>query len=468
MKKIFPLIFILVILSASFPQVSAHADVAPPEAVPGSSLVPGGEATRVRMVSETVTMTILESSPNSENAIAKTEAVFTMRNLGDTAEKMSARFPLSFFNGNSDGFGNFPEIAAITAKVNGKTVPTRREIQPFLNSETSYKERQELPWAVFDVTFPPNEDVIIEVVYNVNGFGYYPYEGFKYVLETGAGWNGTIGSAEVIVRLPYEVSEQNLDLGGQAGHGESTSSGVRSGNEIRWSFTDFEPTYLNNISIVIVTPSLWKKVLKEKETVAKDPKDGEAWGRLAKAYKDVARMPKGYLREDAAGVELYMLSKDAYERCLALLPNDPLWHYGYADLLWSHYQYGVYWAGKEDVEGILTTILTELQTTLRLDPNNQQAKDLLLEISYQLPEAVQADGEDYTLLGLTATPIPPTPWAGEATSTLAPAEPSPTATFTTGVLPPQTPEAAAPNPLCGSAFILPAFFGIFLITRKLK
>jgi tetratricopeptide (TPR) repeat protein len=78
----------------------------------------------------------------------------------------------------------------------------------------------------------------------------------------------------------------------------------------------------------------------------KNPNDGEAWGRLAKAYKEVVKMPKGYLREDPAGIELYALSKDAYEKCLALLPNDPLWHYGYADLLWAHYYFGVIGRGK--------------------------------------------------------------------------------------------------------------------------
>ncbi|GAB4572141.1 MAG: hypothetical protein Fur0017_22980 [Anaerolineales bacterium] len=467
-KTLHTLILITLLTLLVFPASSAHADVAPPETVPGSNLNPGAESTQVRMVAETVTLTVSQNPVDKNRAIAKTEAVFTMRNLGTAEEKMDVRFPLSFFNGNSDGFGNFPEINAITVKVNGKTVSTRKEIQPFFNSTFSYKEREEIPWAVFDVTFPPNQDVIIEATYNVNGFGYYPYEAFKYVLETGAGWNGTIGSAEIIVRLPYEVSEQNLDLTGQAGYGESSPGGVRSGNEIRWSFKDFEPTYLDNIQIVIVTPSLWGKILSEKANVEKNPNDGEAWGRLAKAYKDVILMPKGWLREDEAGRELFALSKDAYEKCLALLPNDPLWHYGYAELLWAHYQYNIYFAGKADAENILPTLLRELQTTLALDPNNELARNLLLDISYQIPQAVQRnEDESFTLLGLTATPVPPTPWAVEATPTIVPAEATPTATFTTGVIPPNTPAPdTAPNPLCGGAFFLPALFGMALVMKR--
>jgi hypothetical protein len=471
MKKPLAFFAILLILISIIPQEVVRADAAPPEAPPGTTLLPGESITQVRMVAETVTLTVSKNPSNPQKATARTEAVFTMRNLGTTEEKMAVRFPLSFFNGNSDGYGNFPEINAITVKVDGKTVPTKREIQPFTNSEQSYNERDEIPWAVFDVTFPPNQDVIIEVVYNVNGFGYYPYEAFKYILETGAGWNGTIGSAEVIVRLPYEVSEQNLDLTGQTGHGELTSDGVIRGNEIRWQFKDFEPTWQDNIQIIIVTPSLWEKVLKEKDAVIQDPNDGEAWGRLAKAYKEVVKMSKGYLREDPAGIELYALSKDAYEKCLALLPNDPLWHYGYADLLWAHYYFGVYWARKTDTEGILPTVLTELQTTLALDPNNQLARDLLLEISYQIPEAVQVDGNDFILLGLTATPIPPTPYGGYPTEMPSPtSEPAATAqaisTPTVNSTTTEVPEPFARNPLCGGAFLLPGLFGLVLVARK--
>lgn len=460
---------ILLILASIFPQSSARADVAPPEAPPGTNLLPGEEITQVRMVAETVTLAISKNPSNTQGAIAKTEVVFTMRNLGTVEENMQVRFPLSFFNGNSDGYGGFPEIPSIAVKVDGKTIPTRREIQPFAASEYAYPARDEIPWSVFNVTFPPNQDVIIEVVYTVKGYGYYPYETFKYILETGAGWNGTIGNAEIIVRLPYAVSEQNLDLTGQAGHGVSTAGGVRSGNEIRWQFKDLEPTWQDNIQFVVVAPSLWEKVLKEKETVTKNPNDGEAWGRLAKAYKEVAMMLKGYLREDPAGLELYVLSKDAYEKCLALLPNDPLWRYGYADLLWARYYFGVYFSGKADADGILPKALTALQTTLALDPNNQQAKDLLQEIAWALPEAVQVDGNNFVLLGLTATPIPPTPYLlptelPQPTPELAATQTQPTLTNQ----PAPTEIPTAPNPLCGSAFLLTALFGMVVVVKRRK
>lgn len=472
MKKKRFLFSILILFALFLPSRVVRADVAPPEAPPGTTLLPGEAVTQVRMVAETVTLTISADPADAESAIAKTEAVFTMRNLGAAEEKMAVRFPLSFFNGNSDGFGNFPEIKQIAVKINGQSVSTRREIQPFFNSEMSYHERDELPWAVFDVTFPPNQDATIEVVYDVYGYGYYPYEAFNYILETGAGWNGTIGSAEIIVRLPYEVSGQNLDLASQAGYGETSPNGVLSGNEIRWPFKDFEPTYEDNVQIVAVTPSLWKKILGEKSNVEKNPNDGEAWGRLAKAYKEVILMPKGWLRNDDAGRELFSLSKDAYERCLALLPDDPLWHYGYADLLWAHYYFDIYSSNQTDTQGILPAALKSLQTALTLDPDLQQAKDLLNFISYSVPGAVQRnDDGTFTMLGLTATPLAPTPFGGLPTETplstpAAVSTPETPPTPTVGPAPSQPSSSSNANPLCGSAAILPLLFGLIWMTKR--
>lgn len=465
-KLIIFCIFALILISA-FPPKAVHADVAPPEAPPGTNLIPGNETTQVRMVAETVTLIISKDPSFSQEAIAKTEAIFTMRNLGTAEENMQVRFPLSFFNGNSDGFGNFPEIDSIVVKIDGKTVQTKRENQPFFNSELSYRERDKIPWAIFDVSFPPNQDVTIEVTYTVNGFGYYPYENFKYILETGAGWNGTIGAADVIVRLPYEVNKQNVWVEEVYGYTDPTQGGVMNGNEIRWHFEELEPTAENNIQVIVVTPSLWESVLKETDTVTKNPNDGEAWGRLAKAYKEILRQSHGELRADSAGRAMFELSKDSYEKCLALLPNDSLWHYGYAELLWAHYYFDLYWTSQADVEGILPTVLSELQTVLALDPNNQRAKDLLAEISYAMPDAVRMEGDTFVLLGLTATPIPPTPYLLPSETPLPTLTEAATPTQQATTLPTESlPQPTAKNPLCGSAFLLPVLFGMVFIFRK--
>jgi hypothetical protein len=475
MKKTLIVLVVILLVSLIFSH-PVRADVAPPEMPPGSNLVPGAETTQVRMAAETVILTVTKNPADSESAIASTDATFTMRNLGGAEETMQARFPLTFFNGNSDGFGRFPEIAEIAVKVNGKSVSTRREMQPFLANNFSYEEADQIPWAVFDVTFPPLQDVTIKVAYTVNSYGYYPYDVFKYILETGAGWNGTIGAADVIVRFPYEVSEKNVLLKGgeNSGYGEPSAQGVVSGNELRWHFEDFEPTSESNIMVTIVSPSLWETVLNETANVTKNPNDGEAWGRLGKAYKEVIRFPKGYLRTDPAALEMYALSRAAYEKCLSFLPKDSLWHYGYADLLWSHYYFDVYWMGKPDVEGLLPLVLSHLQTALAIDPNNQKAHDLLEWISYSIPEAVKIDGDAIIYLGLTATPLPPTSWvyptdtaSPTLTQTVEPLViPSVTVSPTeTEIVPTEAP--TKPNPLCGSsALIVPVLAGALWISRR--
>lgn len=470
----FAIAIILIIVLSLGSVRSAWADVAPPETPPGSNLAPGTASTQVRMLAETVILAVSEDPADPRNAIARTSATFIMRNLGSSEEVMQVRFPLTFFDGNSDGFGNFPEIPDITIKVNGRTVPDRRELQPFLASEgSSYREQSEIPWAVFEVTFPPSQDVIIEVDYTISGYGYYPYEAFRYVLETGAGWYGTIGVADVIVRFPYEVTEKNIDVknADYAGYGSPTSGGVLRGKEVSWHFEDLEPTWQENVQVLLVTPSLWESVLKETRTVTQNPNDGEAWGRLGKAYKEIVRMSKGYLREDSAGLEMFQLSRTAYETCLDLLPDDPVWHFGYADLLWSYYYFYIRPSAKGDPEGFLPTILTHLQTALMIEADTQQARNLLEEISYSVPEAVQMNGDDFIFLGLTATPLPPTPWLPPTETVL----PSPT------IIPPWTatvesvePAMSVPpegttdkNPLCGSsAILLPLVGGVFWAARR--
>jgi tetratricopeptide (TPR) repeat protein len=328
---------------------------------------------------------------------------------------------------------------------------------------------------VFNVTFPPGKDVAIEVAYTVNGFGYYPYEAFRYILETGAGWKDTIGSADIIVRLPYEATEYNVWLpDGTTGYSSTTAGAVLNGNEVRWHFESLEPTWQNNIEVSLVTPGLWQTVLKETSAVTKDPNDGEAWGRLGKGYKEIVRMSKGYLRDDPAGREIYGLSKQAYEKCLSLLPDDSLWHYGYADLLWSHYLYDYYWMNLPDSEGLLPLTLTELKTALELDPNNELAKDLLRWISDTVPGSVKANGPSYDYLALTATPLPPTPFIF-ATETLISAPTEMISTPTAQPVPSNTESPVAteepgpsPVPSCGgAALILPALFGVLLLSRRM-
>lgn len=477
MKKIWVSLVVLFLLMGVMIQ-PVRADMAPPYMPPGSNVVPGAETTQVRMVAETVVLTVSKYPDNPEFTVARTVATFIMRNLGTVEEKMKARFPLRT-DTTICSYDYCPEITDLIVRVNGDVIPTKRQMLPF--TYTTYIV-YEIPWAVFDVTFPPAKDVIVEVSYTADAYGYYPFQAFDYILETGAGWKDTIGSADIVVRFPYEVNKYNVWLedapGG--GFGQTSAGGILSGKEIRWHFDNLEPTRKDNFRILFIAPSLWESILRDSEIVAKYSKDGEAWGRLGKAYKEAALLPGKFIkRSDTAGLEMYQMSHDAYEKCLILLPNDSLWHFGYAELLWSHYFSDILLDGTPDSEGILPKIFSELEIALELDPNNQQAKDLLEWISNAIPGSVVKTDSGYILSTPTVIPSPtpslsPTPpptlsrkdivlLTSEAKKQTQLHTPEPENT----VVSTPKPVTSENMPVCGgTAIVLPALAGMLWLFRR--
>ena len=404
MKRILSVLLLAILLA--FPS-AARADIAPPANPPGSNLQPGSEVTQVRMMAETVTIDVQNDIKPESLGQATVNADFTMRNLGSQPESMAVRFPL----GANDGFFNIPEIRNFRVKVNGQTVSTRR----ITGLDPRYG-RDEVPWAEFDAAFPPAQDVDINVSYILIGSGYYPDIFYEYILSTGAGWKDSIGSADIILRLPYEVSDLNVIFGGALVMGATPENGVVSGNDIRWHYDGLEPTAANDFHFDLIAPSAWNKVLTERRNVEINPKDGEAWGRLAKIYKEIAFLSKGEPgsggpRYDTGGAKLYDLSVQAYEKAVALLPNDALWHAGFAELLWWHccFRSSV---SAETQQSELLHALDELRLSVAIDPKNQKANELLDWISSEQPDYVLKQGEHYVFLALTATPLPPTPDVG--------------------------------------------------------
>jgi hypothetical protein len=388
MKKIFAALFLFVLFALPAP---ALADIAPPYQPPGASLEPGKETTQVRMLAENV---LIDVKPGSGDSLgtAQVTADFTMRNLGDQTETMAVRFPIS---ANDGRFGK-PEIKNLQVQVNGNNIGTKR-----IQGEDPYWGGDQVPWAEFQVKFPPGKDVPIRVTYTLEGMGYQPFVSFNYILSTGAGWKDTIGSADLIVRLPYQANEQNVILGTQIGWSETTPGASLEGKEIRWHYENLEPERENNLDVALVMPAKWQKVLKEQANVAKNPDDGEAWGRLGKLYKELAFLPRE-LRPDAGGQALYDLSVQAYEKCLELKPNDALWHVGFAELYYWHHNV-THWLTQDDDSDLRRT-LALLQRAIEINPKTTQAVEMLDDISSVYPEYIEKTGDGYVFLYLTATP----------------------------------------------------------------
>ena len=400
MKRIPLLLLILIInLFIFFP---TRADIAPPEQPPGANLVPGKEDTQVRMLAENVLIDVGGNTPDGSLGQARVTATFTMLNTGSEPETMTVRFPLTFWDGSNDGWFNYPEIKDVSIEVDNQVVSIQRVTTP--NPQDSDFP---IPWTAFETTFPPGEDVIIKVGYTAAAYGEYPFSAYNYVLETGAGWKDTIGSADLMVRLPYEVTKQNVIFDVTTGFSSTTPGAIIEGREVHWHYENLEPTREDNLEVSLVSPAAWKKVLVEQENVTNNPEDGEAWGRLGKIYKEISNFRK-WLRPDTGGQELYPLSVEAYQKAVELLPNDALWHAGFADLLWFKYYFEDYMAGSTDLADLERAIY-HIKIAYDLNQAHPKITYVLDDMRYAMPEIMAKEGEEYIFLYLTATPVfPPT------------------------------------------------------------
>ena len=471
MKRLFRILCIVLFVTFIGVPISAHADIAPPGHPPGSNLGPGVESTQVRMVAETVVLDVQASTPQGSLGQARVSADFTMRNLGSAAESMGVRFPLA----SNNGFGEIPEIKNVSIKVDGIPVVARRIMQedPLWSSDP-------VPWAEFDVTFPLNQDVNIHVTYLLEGTGEYPYVAFSYIFHTGAGWKDSIGSADMIVRLPYEANAQNVIFDEQIGWSQTTPGGTLQGQEIRWHFDNLEPDQNNDFEVSLVMPSAWQKVLKERINVSGSPKDGEAWGRLGKLYKEMFFFRKGF-RHDAGGRELYVMSIEAYEKSVTLLPNDALWHAGFADLLAFHADFAA--MEGEDSRAEMLRAMQEIHAALEISPDNTKVQEIAENVYFSFPaDSVQRLESGYDFLWLTATPVLSTPTPAPVEPTLTPSATIPplstaiavtvgeatSASAATAVPAGEATSTSTPvtatNPLCGSAFLIP--LGLVWLARR--
>ncbi len=364
----------------------ASADIGPPPAPTGAGFYPAGETTNVRMMWEYVLLDIAGYS-SYRTGHANVTAEFVMRNLGDVEEQMRVRFPLTYALGDRAHTGDPDEIPVIYLCYDHPDYPPLTEFQVWVNDEsvehiTHYEasiyhdyESDEwidvmVPcWENFDVTFPPGQDVYIKVSYVVPATDHSGESVFAYVLETGAGWRDTIGKATIVARLPYEVDAQNMRWC-------SPEDCIVSGTDITWTYEDFEPDF--NISTGITRPEIWLAILTERENVQNNPQDGEAWGRLGKAYKEALVVTsEGINYHISLNQEWFNLSYEAYTHAVTLLPDDADWHYGFADLLCSSalFGWGTYMPG-DSIE-ICYACAEQIKFTLDINPEHEGAKYLL-------------------------------------------------------------------------------------------
>jgi hypothetical protein len=318
--------------------IPVSADVAPPAQPPGSD-PEATQQTMVQMAGEQVILEIQDLGLPSEahwgdcTTRAHVTASFMMINQGESTETMAVRFPLMDPQGQGNGFGDWPLITDFTLKINGVSASTF--LQTSANPWNKYDlEAPPIPWAAFNVTFPPGETVLLEGEYTINAMGYLPIEGYYYLLETGAGWYGQIGKGDIILRMPYPVTAQNVFLDDP----EKVFSDKTyfSGNDYIIHFENLEPTHNNNIYFRIVSPFAWEKVIlaREKYTNSTPVDKTKTSIELAKALYYVFGESKN-IRYDIGANEMVLEALKVLNQAIELAPDNYEAHYVFELILYD-------------------------------------------------------------------------------------------------------------------------------------
>ncbi|MGB8215639.1 MAG: hypothetical protein WCE68_18980 [Anaerolineales bacterium] len=424
MKKIM-LLFLVILFMIPFS--SARADAAPPPAPGYGGITPFHyQSTEVQMVYERVEMD-LQRIPNSDDPTILTNQVsvtarFVMHNTGKVEEKMQVVFPLESLNecldsnyevgGPEAGYYRIVD-GSFNVDVNGvptPSVPVTTESPD--EGESQYCENATMNWAGFDVEFPIDKDVLIQVNYTMNNPSYDSLQALEYVLETGAAWKGPIGEAYIVMHFPYIASPDNI--------GPGTTPGYQFlYDEIYWSYENIKPTRNNNIFISFISPDVWQNMEELQSDVQIAPHDVDAWLSLANLYNGIGYTytgddPEGDITTSYKSEDRYDLyvgkHDDTFQQAMAANPDSPDLPARWAALIW----YGGPVVFTQD-PGLENYLLSYLNRALALDPQNKIADDVLSQIEANfsdftftppatIPPTIMLPPSATPLLAITGTP----------------------------------------------------------------
>jgi hypothetical protein len=230
-----------------------------------------------------------------------------------------------------------------------------------------------IDFAVFDVTFPVGQDVVVELNYKQPPTYNAPTTQYDYTLITGAGWYGTILEGDIIFRLPYTIvyGENYWTYEENIWRGLSTETVVE--NEVRWHFEDFEPEnyWRDNWTAHVIRPKDWERVLSAREALINNQNNAELWMELGDAYSNAAIKLGGKTCDSSSKAIL------AYQQSVALQPNFAEAHALLAQEYYKAYcDSGFNPFGTQPDENMRQGALQELSVALALEPNNETALDL--------------------------------------------------------------------------------------------
>jgi len=336
----FVLVCVLIGLLGAWP---SRADVGVQPILPDGSSIQPRKETPIQMASERVVLTVRHATErdrvtfNPEAygledpgvpiwlSVAEVTADFTMANPTSEAVSMTVWFPLASALETDDWEGHIGEIAPrienFQVAIDGK--PLAHEVSEWPNPQG--EDKPPLPWASFPVTFPAGKQVLIQVAYLIwaqqdPGLGAVGMS-LTYVFQTGAGWAGPIGKAELEVNLPYPASAETI--------GTMPDGGQVDGHQVRWTWENLEPTPEDDFYIWLIQQERWEELEAARMRAMQGSEDGEAWLNLANTYGGLA-IGRYATLVPGFGKTYLPLGVQAAQEAIRLLPDDLRPHHALA------------------------------------------------------------------------------------------------------------------------------------------
>ncbi len=138
--------------------------------------------------------------------------------------------------------------------------------------------------------------------------------------------------------------------------------------------------------MTLVEPVIWSQVVAGRQAVIDDPMNGQSWGDLAEALRKSISYSKPWVREDPAGIKLLVESLDAFDQAVKLAPDQFIWHYGYANLIWQ----SEYYNSDPDMN-LIQKMLIQYSAAWSIDPKNEDLYYQLQNISDTHPDWITSD-----------------------------------------------------------------------------
>ncbi len=276
------------------PNNSGWADVGElPE--PGGLVTPGDKTDEIRMKSESVLFSV---RPN-DGTFAQPEALyyahvtadFALQSLSTKAVSKNLFFPLhlSYLPAYQD-----PANAEMRQAENVKVLVEGQEVQVTF-AELGIPSLESVVAAVFPVEFAPGRETAIRVQYDVRAVNVPKASSlsFKYMMQTGSHWAGTIGSGKVIFEFWQPVDSKS------AFNYVNDFFQTREGR-LEWDFADLEPTPDHDITVTFEPTAL--ETWAGRPSYVKDIQTGAPAARAISdsslAYLlDTARTARGWIVE---------------------------------------------------------------------------------------------------------------------------------------------------------------------------